>query len=345
MTSYNEQIRDEASEWLVRFSEGEVEASDCVEFDAWLRSSPEHVRAYLDMAALWQSAGSMKSPHGQALEELIERARLESNVVSLGGKDIRRHGPSALFRNHRLAAIAACGALIVLVSGGIFWWDMVRYPTYATGIGERHTVSLDDGSTIQLNGRSRVKVLFSKAVRAIDLQEGEALFKVAKNPARPFIVSIDSTRVKAVGTEFDVYRKSGETVVTVIEGRVSVSSPSRLDAIAPSDSNAPPVLLAAGEQASVLPRTAPSTRLADVSSTTAWTEGRLVFDSTPLADVVQEFNRYTHRPLQLDGAALAQFHVSGSFNSAEPGQLISFLKQRFGLTVRELPDGTHISLK
>src|SRR5205823_2531257 len=84
------------------------------------------------------------------------------------------------------------------------------------------SIALPDGSLIELNARSSVRVRFTSNERAVELFEGQALFRVAKDPARPFIVSSDGKRVRAVGTQFDVYRKKASTTVTVLEGRVTV---------------------------------------------------------------------------------------------------------------------------
>ncbi len=91
-------------------------------------------------------------------------------------------------------------------------------------IGEQRSIALADGSTLELNSRSKVRVRYSEHERALELLEGQALFRVAKDTSRPFIVSCDGTRVRAVGTQFDVNKKRGGTVVTVVEGQVSVVS-------------------------------------------------------------------------------------------------------------------------
>src|SRR5882757_700139 len=80
-TPYNEQIRDEATEWFVRFCEHEVDGSRCTQFDTWLRASPEHVRAYLEISAFWEAADAMK-PNIE-IDELVRRAQAASNVIPL----------------------------------------------------------------------------------------------------------------------------------------------------------------------------------------------------------------------------------------------------------------------
>ena len=91
-------------------------------------------------------------------------------------------------------------------------------------MGEQRSIQFEDGSTVDLNSRSKIRVKYSKQERDVELIEGQALFHVAHDTSRPFIVAVGATRVRAVGTQFDVYKKSNGTVVTVVEGRVAVYS-------------------------------------------------------------------------------------------------------------------------
>jgi transmembrane sensor len=96
---------------------------------------------------------------------------------------------------------------------------------YTTGMGEQRFLKLADSSTVELNAKSRVRVHFTRDERAVDILAGEALFNVTKDSARPFVVGVGGMRVSVVGTQFDVYKKAHATVVTVVEGRVSVVTP------------------------------------------------------------------------------------------------------------------------
>jgi transmembrane sensor len=225
--------------------------------------------------------------------------------------------------------------VLAIIGGFVLWSLAVEGQTYTTGIGEQRIVKLDDGSTVELNTASRVRVHFSKQRRDIDLSKGQALFHVAKDPTRPFIVASNDTLIRAVGTEFDVYRRDSGTTVTVLEGQVTVLNNSvRTDA---GTADATP--LSAGEQITVnAPITAasrPSPRHANVSTATAWTQHRLICDSTPLTEVAAEFNRYNTHHLIVEDKGLSDFHVSGSFASTDPSSLLRFLEAQQGLSVRE----------
>jgi transmembrane sensor len=360
-TPYNEQIRDEATEWFVRFCEEELDSTARAEFDHWLRISPEHVRAYLEISAFWEAAGSMKRVCNVDLEALIERARSSSNVVQLeppkpavpqaqAAPPAHRNLFGRLFPgkafslSRRSLAVAASVVLCAVVLVAAVQWELVHSHVYVAQTGERRTIALEDGSTIKLNSRTRIRVRFSAHERSVELTQGQALFRVAKDPARAFIVEIGGTRVRAIGTQFDVYRKAKGTVVTVVEGRVAVSAAPEADAPEAASGNGPPaLLLLAGQQAWVAPHAAPTPRQADPAAATAWTEGRLVFDATPLAEVVQEFNRYNTRQLSIDDPGLLGLHISGTFGTRDSAQMVRFLSQRFGLVAHDTDTGVRLS--
>ena len=342
-TSVNEQIQDEATEWFIRFCEDEVDGSACAEFDAWLRLSPQHVRAYLDISAFWVAAGSVTRTQKVDVDLLVERARAASNVVVLEHAKVKAPVKGERSVHRFRLAVAAAVLLTGLALGAWKWSQVVRYPSYATQFGEQRTVTLEDGSVVELNARTRIKVRFTDAGRDIDLIEGQALFRVAKNPDRPFIVASGNTRVRAVGTEFDVYQKTGGTVVTVVEGRVSVSAPPERPPATDVSAQAGPVMLSAGEQVTVTSHRVAAPSRANVAQAMAWTEGNLVFDSTPVSEVVQEFNRYNARPLSIDDPQVLALHISGAFRTTDSAQLIRLLSERFGLVVHDTGEGIRLS--
>ena len=254
--------------------------------------------------------------------------------------------------------MAASVALLgVLAAWGL--WSKLSVPEYATTTGEQRSLEFTDGSTVELNSRSRIRVRYSEGERAVDLLEGQALFHVAKDPRRPFIVNADGTRVRAVGTRFDVYRKHDGTVVTVVEGRVAVrtdlgaasaeesqptatagaGSAALQDGVGvPSPSDAAglsrgPILLSAGEQLVVTQKEAQKASHPNIASATAWTQREIVFESATLSDVAEEFNRYNRRQLIIEDPELYGFHISGVFSSTDPDSLIRFLRERPGVRV------------
>lgn len=359
----NAQIYEEASEWLVEFRTGDIDISDRKKFNAWLRTSPEHMRAYLELAAIWNEGSRLDPDHRFDSDELNDQSSRETNIIPL---DLRpavdspvRHASRARSGLKLFAAAASVLVAIVGVRG------YLERDTYSTGIGEQRSLALEDGSTINLNSHSTIRVRFTADQRAVDLVEGQALFHVAKDPSRPFVVRSDDTKVRAVGTEFDVYRRATGTTVSVVEGRVAVLDPIgvqgvQLEAVVGNatakDSSAEgpgqgPVagagefLLAAGEQAIVTAQSARKPKQPNVAAATAWTQRRLVFEATRLADVAEEFNRYNRRRLVIQSPELADFHITGVFASTDPKSLIRFLQARPEITVTEKSDEILIGRK
>jgi transmembrane sensor len=189
-------------------------------------------------------------------------------------------------------------------------------------------VQLLDGSTVELNARSTIQVRLTAEQRTVTLLEGQALFRVAKDKQRPFVVRAGDAQVRAVGTEFDVYKKQAATVVTVVEGRVETYD----------DLNSPgtaAIVLSAGEQLTVLPHVVSKPTRTDTAVATAWVQKRLIFEETPLSDVAEEFNRYNRRPLTIDGGELGSLKISGVYSSTDPASLINFLRSQNSIQVVE----------
>src|SRR6185312_5000965 len=160
-------------------------------------------------------------------------------------------------------------------------------------------------STVELNARSRIRVAYSSTGRDVDLLEGQALFKVAKSPSRPFVVHSGDSSVRAVGTQFDVNRSHGAMIVTVVEGRVAVTNGRQLDRHNRDASQTPTaepagdaeVFVEAGERVVARARILNTPEPVNASAATAWTEGKLVLEAVPLREVLEQFNRYLPMPL------------------------------------------------
>ena len=325
----------EASEWFIDFRAGDVDGEARLHFIEWLRRSPEHIQAYLEVSGVWSELPSSDPAGRFDIASLIARARNESDVIPLSPVNPRlppvppAAEPRALRRLPRRPVLAAAALALLTSITALFLWigsDTAR--SYSTGIGEQRTIQLQDGSTVELNARSRVTVRLTEHRRDVALIEGQALFRVAKDKQRPFVVRAGDAQVRAVGTEFDVYKKQAETVVTVVEGRVETYSGA-------DGADAAAVMLSAGEQLTVLPHTVTKPTRADTAAATAWVQKRLIFEETPLNEVAEEFNRYNRRPLAIDDAELQTLKISGVYSSTDPASLINFLRSQNSINVIE----------
>jgi transmembrane sensor len=370
------QILEEATDWFVEFSEGTVDAAARARFDAWLRRSPEHVQAYLNVAALWEDASLLAKGRTGDAHELIARVLAHDNVVPLvpraapespvvpivevspntrPTKDVLTIASSPPRSARRWVPIAvAASTLVAVVTGG---WFYSQRGTYSTGTGEQRSVRLEDGSLMELNSRSRVRVRYAEHERIVEMLEGQAFFQVAKDAARPFLVRSDSTNVLAIGTQFDVYRRDSGTTVTVVDGRVAVFSSTLERAPEPPQSAVAPgarsgaarvddieqsvvgrQLLQAGEQITIAPQHAPTQpHRADATAATAWTQHKIILHGTPLSEVAVEFNRYNTRQLVITDPSLANTQITGVFSSTDPDSLLRFLRSLPDVDVQEGP--------
>lgn len=252
----NRLILEEASEWFVDFRVGDVDERARERFDEWVRSSPEHIRAYMEIARTYVELPLVKLGDKIDVDSLIAYAHTGENIIPFNEAwSAQQNAPLIMptETDHRVAVLksterrprlrrrsfVAAAAALAFCIAGVVWWNLERFPLYATEIGERRSITLADGSTVDLNARSRLRVEFARKERRVELLEGQALFQVAKDKNRPFIVSSGDATVRAVGTQFDVNRRSNGTTVTVLEGRVAVYSAARLEPIAPVPASGP----------------------------------------------------------------------------------------------------------
>ena len=370
------EIRGEASRWFVELNENPLDEQMRQRFDRWLRRSPEHVLAFLQISAHWEDGAPRRGTPIESVDELIALAKSDSKIVTLAGVALAQptasEGSATTERSPARAeratrrirgpwlGLAAC--VLLSVTAALIWQQFFR-GVYRTGIGEQRSLSLDDGSTVNLNSGTRIRVQYNSQERHIELLEGQALFHVAKNQSRPFVVRSGDTLVRAVGTQFDVYQKKSGTVVTVVEGRVAILSaaregeggraapPTRLDdrtvARPPAGPGETARFLDAGQQVTVGASTASPTAPAQlepsgIEAATAWTHRRLIFKAAPLSEVVSEFNRYSERPMVVSDAEIAVIPISGSFSSSDPTDLLRFLREVGGYDVVETPSAIEI---
>jgi transmembrane sensor len=390
----NTQTYEEATNWLIKHREAGLDPHEKRAFDTWLRESPEHVRAYLEMSGLWEDVAALDVSWNPAAEELIARARGEGNVYTLlqeariacvdahsrpavrgpiaaASLEDRQHDRAvpAIFHStgqrYGVKVFTLLSALLMAIGAATVWYWLNRN-TYATEVGEQRSIALVDGSTIELNSHSRVRIRYSDSQRDVDLLEGQALFQVAHDIARPFVVHSGTASVCAIGTQFDVYRKHADIVVTVVEGEVAVlmsaaapvRGPVGEQALVPTPredtrtareassgvASGTAIYLAAGEQL-IVPAAKPAglakssaadvSRHANVAAATAWTHRELLFESTPLTEVTEEFNRYNSRHLVITDPGLAHILISGVFSSADPVVLLRFLHTQPEISIVE----------
>ena len=199
---------------------------------------------------------------------------------------------------------------------------------YETAVGALQTVKLDDSTRVTLNTGTRLKVAYRTNERRIVLEHGEALFEVAKNPQRPFIVQTGDEQIVALGTTFDVRRDPLHLAVTLLEGKVEVSTQN-------AASNWPErkATLAPGDRLTLAVDRAPTLDRPKVDYTLAWQRGQVYFDDSTLADAVAELNRYGSTRIRFADSTVASLRISGVFSTRDPAQFALAVASLHGLRV------------
>jgi transmembrane sensor len=185
---------------------------------------------------------------------------------------------------------------------------------FGTGKGEMKVVALKDGSVVTLNTASEIVVNYSEKLRSVELIHGEALFDVAKNKARPFVVAAGDTSVRVVGTSFSVRRFDAAPIqILVREGIVEVFKPT--GGVKPIRISANTMALAPPDDADIAARPVPAAQL---HRAMAWQEGQIAFEGETLAQAVTEFSRYSDTRIVIDDPALAREEIAGLFKATDP---------------------------
>lgn len=307
----------------------------------WLSQSRQHVRTHLFMSVLEDELRHIdperKIPIPDVRPDLRKVRTLKSDEFPVAvDSQQRRQGMRWTW---------AAAAVLILSVAAIIHGPAVDYLSgwreFQTAVGEQRSVSLSDGSIVQLNTGTRIQTRVSAQSRDIRLLTGEALFKVAHDPARPFNVRTADAAILAVGTQFNVYQLDGRTKVSVLEGRVRVAAGDQVAAV-----QAAPVV-PAGQEVEVQ-RDGKSVQQAipDVASTAAWVQRRVVFKQEPLANVVTQFNRYRKTPqLHVEDAELAARKYSGTFDVDDPKSLEDVLSNERDVVLERSGDEIMIRLK
>jgi len=299
-------ISEEAAQWLVRLRDEKLGSAERRRYVGWLKQSPSHIAEMLRVSGLQDSLYSAK------LQGSDVGSDVASNVVHLTGRAVpSRPRPGSWWRDGWLNWKFATGfsVLAVALLCGVLVNQFWSNQSIDTRVGEWRRVTLSDGSVVNVGPRSHLSFDFNDKLRSVYLTKGEALFQVAKNPNRPFIVTTDLAVVRAVGTQFGVTHRDGQVLVTVKEGKVAVTQ-GEVDHSA-FDNNgstkAPenaPVALGADEQITVSARTWP-TKAQPVNATheLAWAQGQLIFDgTTTVAQAAEQFNRRNRIQIIVDPA-------------------------------------------
>jgi transmembrane sensor len=354
----SDQVAEEAGYWDARLRSPDCAGADRAHFAEWRDASPEHREAFerlqtvltgvrrniarADVRALRDEAlGAEKS------SSPLKRAFAATAATLVVATALWTTLPDRFQRAPLSESLAMTESLL----------GLQRSEIYETGIGQRSISTLEDGSSVELNARTRVKVVLNERARNVELIYGQALFHVAHDAKRPFIVRAADREITALGTQFDVRLDGTSVRVTLIEGKVKVSGE-------PSQSAAylmPGQQLIArlpGAHEKMVGNSAASSRSSpldfttldgdalvrdvDISKVTGWRDGRIFLEDLSLAEAVAEMNR--HSPVQISVAdpEIASLRVNGMFRAGEQQAFVAALEQYFPIAAQD--DGDQIVL-
>lgn len=330
-----------AAHWLSVLSDENCTEAERRQFLVWLRASGQHVDEFLRSSRLNAHCSRRELWPEMSVAELIAAAKAsgEGNIATL--EPVPEFSSVRRPRKPLRWALAAAAACVFVVAGLIVGRSLWLSPEYVTALGEQRSITLEDGSIVELNSQSRLRTHFMKELRAIELLEGEAIFHVSKDPHRPFRVRTGVTDIVAVGTAFNVNANDARTVVTVLEGRVRVNQRDAAKRSAARSAQAVSEFeLAVGDQL-IVGKAQPAIRvsLRDTEKVTSWTERRLIFEDTPLSTVAAEFARYSSHAIHIEDAAVGARKINGVFDATDPASLVEFLSADQTLDIRTDPSG------
>lgn len=310
-TGNDGEIRSEARSWLMRQAlDGEsLEHSEA--FQRWYRASESHARAFDEIARTWSDATTL-----QDLKHLV--------------------GPQTRVANDswRMRALAASVALVAII--GLLVWTLQRPQVYETRVGEVRELTLSDGSTLTLGGKTVVAIRMTEKRRFAELRSGEIFLSVHPDKQRPFFVSAGETSLRVVGTQFDVRRGVSQVEIGVLEGTVEVVGEREPQAVKRVHGGQQVVATGQGELG--------EPQLNGPMQPGSWRKGQRVYIDAPLREIVADANRYSQQSVELADASLGELKVSVSFRAENQQQMLNSLQLALPLTV-ERPEPDRIVLR
>jgi transmembrane sensor len=316
-------IREHAAEWFLRLHAHDLSVAERFAYLQWLKSSPVHIGETLQICRLYSILYPMKKELFFTNEDSI------SNVIELP-RDAAAPPPTRTRSSWHIRALVVALAIgLVVIAGAIAkrtWLD----PTIETQASEWRSLALDDGSLVSVGPRTQLRDEFGERQRLLRLTSGEALFAVAKDASRPFIVDAELAVVRATGTRFAVSRRELEVIVTVEEGTVLVSN---------DRARSSPIALTAGEQAVVAGAWPPPVRQVNAARALAWSNRHLVFEADTVAAAAEEFNRRNRVQIVVADPVLGAQRVYGDFHADDPVSFAEFVAaRRQGVVVQQSGD-------
>ena len=344
LSSASSLVEAEALAWIAQLNGDDVSEKDLAAFREWVNRSPAHQKEIKELSELWTGLNVLT-----VMDEPIRQADKLS-------KQLRKRRARQQWRRQILLpalSVASILAVVIIAPTVLSRNDVptsyeaqVNVPlTFKTAKGEHQTHSLEDGSVITLNTDSYVEVDFTDGQRDIRLLKGEALFSVAHDEQRPFLVFANDGVVRAVGTEFSVHITDFAMEVIVSEGSVELSTLEPTKPTTSATEVSPNVakvaslgIIKAGHSAEVKNSQASIANVSDevIDAELSWRVGRLDFTGEGLEEAIAEYTRYTDMNIKIIDPELKKIRLGGSFPTNEPDLFLKNLEFNFGIKVEKV---------
>jgi len=326
---------EDAAAWLIHMESSAMSDEERAKFADWIRESPMHVAEMLRAGLIHQALTNYAR---RGLIEPIDKASVP-NVTELTPPKNHRRSGAGLLSPGRWVPLTASLVCIAVIAGLLL--SRSAPISVSTQAGERRELSLPDGSAMTIAPNSRLLIAFSRSDRLILLERGQVLFRVAKDPKRPFVVDTGGARTRDVGTTFSVERGQEGIVVTVVDGRVDVrpeNAGNHFDV--QGEGRTPSVSLGQDEQVTISGAgMAEPVRKVSSRNEVSWAQGQLVFDNTRVSDIAQRFNQYNSIQIRVTDPSLATRLITGVFREDDPRSFAEFLQSEAGAAVHLSSNG------
>jgi len=313
----DEAISEEAAGWWMRRDTGDMAVRAA--FAGWLAADPRHGLAYDAIADAWEALGEISREDAEPADNDPSLVRM------LDDARLARRDRGKLLRRSLIG-----GGIAASIAGGFLLSTRLspqpkHVLEFSTGAGQRLTQTLADGSVLDLDANSTVRVALDAGRRDVSLLRGRVLFDVARDARRPFVVTTGNGAVTVLGTMFTVEYRDAETSVILFRGHVRAA---KLDA------SQAMVDLLPGDTARIPSSgTIALSRHADVERALLWRQGRLVFENETLSRVVSRMNDYGEDRIVITDPAAAGLRISGIFQAGRNAAFLDALKSYYGLAV------------
>lgn len=320
-----ETCEEQALAWFTRSLDAPLPDDQRQAFLAWLDASPDNAEAYARVENLWQ-ADSFEQALRDLESDLTPPAHERPAGASLSERRTVAKARKASPKSHWMPWATA--AAITLALGAWFGDLPLRLQAdYLTATGEQRRITLADGSRLLLGSNSAISARIDDGQRSLHLLRGDLYLEAAHDSQRPLRIKADGATVEVVGTRFSVSLRDDDVAVAVDEGRVRLSN-------AAGDSS----LLGPGAWQHLHGQRLGERHPQGSAEQHGWTEGRLIFQDRPLAEVLRELGRERRAPILLFGDA-GTLRVSGNYRLDDPETVVAALTRLAGAQLTRLPGG------